>query len=155
MQSINRILLATDFSDDSAHALDHAKEFARRFGAQIIVLHADEMLAVVPGSNLAEERRSVAQAELDRIVKHLSDRDLSAVAVLRPGVPADEIVKLADDRIVDLIVMGTHGRSGLSHLLMGSVAEHVVRRASCPVLTVPNPLRHLSAAAGHAVATAR
>jgi len=142
MQPINRILLATDFSEDSSHALEYAKEIARRFGAQLIVLHADEMLAVVPGSNLAEQRRSTAQAALDRTIKDLESKDLSAVSVLRPGVPADEIVKMANDRIVDLIVMGTHGRTGLESLLMGSVAEHVVRRAPCPVLTVRNPNRH-------------
>ncbi|HYC23640.1 MAG TPA: universal stress protein [Candidatus Bathyarchaeia archaeon] len=142
MQPINRILLATDFSEDSSHALEYAKEIARRFGAQLIVLHADEMLAVVPGSHLAEQRRSAAQAALDSTIKDLESKDLSAVSVLRPGVPADEIVKMANDRIVDLVVMGTHGRTGLESLLMGSVAEHVVRHAPCPVLTVRNPNRH-------------
>jgi nucleotide-binding universal stress UspA family protein len=140
MYQINRILVATDFSDDSAHALEHAKELARRFGSQI-VLHADEMLAVVPGSNLAVERRNAAQEQLDRIAKELNDRELSTVSVLRPGFASEEIVKLARDRVVDLIVMGTHGLTGIAHLLLGSVAEHVVRHAPCPVLTVRSPRR--------------
>jgi nucleotide-binding universal stress UspA family protein len=93
------------------------------------------------GSNLAEQRRSTAQTALDRTTKELESKDLSAVAVLRPGVPADEIVKIANNRFVDLIVMGTHGRTGLKSLLIGSVAEHVVRHAPCPVLKVRDPNR--------------
>jgi universal stress protein A len=135
--SLRRILAATDFSAGAGRALAYAETVARRLGAELVLVHVSEALAVVPGSDLAERQRIAAREQLDAQVDELAGRGLAARAVLRAGLPFDEIVAAADAEGADLIVMGTHGRSGLSHLLMGSVAERVVRQASCPVLTVP------------------
>src|SRR5438270_642561 len=150
MPTINKILLATDFSDDSAHALDYAEELARKFGSEIVLLHADQALVPVvvgaePGSmfepvpaealgRVAEERRLLAQRELDRLSTRLRDGGLKARAILRVGSPFVEIVTAAQTENADLIVMGTHGRTGLAHLIIGSVAEHVARKAPAAVL---------------------
>ncbi len=152
--SFNRILAATDFSDDSNLSLAYAEEIARRFTAEVLVLHADQPLAPVMVSpdmgpaidagammQIAEEQRLLAQKELDKIVNRLRDGGLKARSLLRVGAPFLEIIQAAQTEGADLIVIGTHGRTGLAHMLMGSVAERVVRKAPCPVLTVRHPDR--------------
>ena len=157
MHKIDRILVPSDFSEDSTRALEYAEDFARMFGAEIVVLHVDQILAPIaigpaPGAGydpsamaavgkIAEEQRALAQRELDRIVKKLQDEGLRARGLLRSGAPFVEIVTAAQKENAGLIVMGTHGRSALAHILMGSVAERVVRKAPCPVLTVRHPDR--------------
>jgi universal stress protein A len=152
MPAISKILVATDFSEDSARALGYAEELARKFGAEIILLHVDQALTPVimspePGTGfdpaifeasdrIAEERRLIAQRELDRTVNRLRESGLKARSVLRVGAAFVEIIVTAQSEAVDLVVMGTHGRSGLVHMLIGSVAERVVRKCPCPVLTV-------------------
>ncbi len=151
--TFTRIVAATDFSDDSGHAFEYAEEMARKFAAEIIVLHVDQPLAPVMVGDLgpsldiatmnriAEEQRLLAQRELDRLVNRLRDAGLKARSLLRVGAPFLEIISAAQGEGADLIVMGTHGRTGLSHVLMGSVAERVVRTSACPVLTVHHPAR--------------
>ena len=136
METVGRLLVATDFSDDSARALVWGKELARRFGAEIVVLHVEELLAGAPSSDLAVERHRAAEQGLERLVAQLREGGFAARGVLRAGTAFEDIVDVALAEPVDLIVLGTHGRSGLFHLLMGSVAERVVRHAHCPVLTV-------------------
>jgi nucleotide-binding universal stress UspA family protein len=152
--SFSKIIAATDFSDDSARALQYAEELARKFGAEMIVLHVDQPLAPVmltpefgPGldtgamNRIAEEQRLLAQRELDKTVTRLRDSGLKARSLLRVGAPFMEIIHAAQTEAADLIVMGTHGRSGLAHVLMGSVAERVVQKAPCAVLTIRHPGR--------------
>jgi nucleotide-binding universal stress UspA family protein len=151
--TFTKILAATDFSDDSSYALDFAEELARRFSAEILVMHVDQPLAPVmvselsPGldvgamSRIAEEQRLLALRELDRTTARLRDAGLKSRGLLKVGAPFLEIINAAHGEGADLIVLGTHGRSGLAHVLMGSVAERVVRKAHCPVLTIRHPDR--------------
>ncbi len=157
MPAISKILVATDFSDDAALALSHAEELARKFSAEIILLHVDQALTPViispepgtgfdpgmfeAGERIAEERRLIAQRELDRTVNRLRDSGLKARGILRVGAAFVEIIAAAQAEAVDLVVLGTHGRSGLAHILIGSVAERVVRKCPCAVLTVRQPGR--------------
>jgi len=136
------ILHPTDFSDRSAHALRLACSLARDYGARLVVLHVAEpppppyeQGVMLPTSvDLDEER-----ADLERLA--VPDDDVIRVERrFEKGDPATVTLRVADEVRADLIVMGTHGRTGLSRLLMGSVAEQVVRRARCPVLTVKTPL---------------
>jgi nucleotide-binding universal stress UspA family protein len=155
MPTFTKILAATDFSVDSQYALQYAEEVARKFGAEIILLHVDQPLAPVmigdvgPSldintmNRIAEEQRLLAQRELDRMVGRLRDSGLKARSLFRVGAPFLEIINAAQSEAADLIVTGTHGRSGLNHVLMGSVAERVVRKSPCPVLTVRHPDRKL------------
>jgi universal stress protein A len=148
-----KILAPTDFSDDSSHALAFAEELARRFSAEIILLHVDQPLAPVmvselsPGldigamSRIAEEQRLLALRELDMMIARLRDSGLKSRGLLKVGAPFLEIVHAAYVEGADLIVLGTHGRTGLAHVLLGSVAERVVRKAHCPVLTIRHPDR--------------
>jgi nucleotide-binding universal stress UspA family protein len=149
MIDLHRILAPTDFSKHSDNALRYAAAFAEKFGAEIILLHVVQDLSwfvpeavLVAGAMPAtpiEQFVAAARTALQRVVDGLN---LPGVAV-RPevveGVPFDAIVRFAKDKEVDLIVMGTHGHTGLAHLLLGSVAEKVVRKAPCPVLTVRHP----------------
>jgi len=153
MAFLGKILLATDFSDDSVNARRFAEELAHRFSAEIIVLHVDQPLAPVMVGELgpafdvsamtqiAEEQRLAAQRELDRIVAELRGAEIKARSLLRVGAPFVEIVQAARSEAADLIILGTHGRTGLAHVLLGSVAERVVQKAGCAVLTVRHPDR--------------
>jgi universal stress protein A len=153
MAFLGKILLATDFSDDSVNARRFAEELAHKFSAEIIVLHVDQPLAPVMVGELgpafdvsamtqiAEEQRLAAQRELDRIVGELREAEIKARSLLRVGAPFVEIVQAARSEAADLIVLGTHGRTGLAHVLLGSVAERVVQKAGCAVLTVRHPDR--------------
>ncbi len=148
-----KILAPTDFSDDSKNALAYAIELAQKFGSEIIVEHVDQPLSPVmigdlsPGldmstvNRIAEEQRLMALKELDQEIARLREAGIKARSLMRVGAPFLEIVNAAQSEGVDLIVMGTHGRTGLAHVLMGSVAGRVVNKAHCPVLTVRHPDR--------------
>lgn len=120
---IRELLFATDFSDASAPAGRVAMRMARRHGARLHVLHV-----VPPVTDPVLSRRALG--DLARTLG-------SDVSRLRSGAPARQIVAYAGENAIDLIVVGAHGRTGLSRVLLGSVAEAVVRRAPCPVLVVP------------------
>jgi nucleotide-binding universal stress UspA family protein len=157
MPNIAKILAPTDFSEDSNHALTYAEELASKFGAELILLHVAQALAPVsfglePGitpdplaletiGRIAEEQRLAAQRELDRMVNRLRESGLKARGMLRVGAAFMEIIGTAQSESADLIAMGTHGRTGLAHILLGSVADRVVHKAPCPVLTVRHPDR--------------
>lgn len=133
-----KILFPTDFSEASQAAFDHAVMLARDTGATLLIAHVDEPTlpyteAYVALPDTTEETRQRLQAivPLDATI-HCEHR-------LLRGDAAQEIVRLANEEQVDLIVMGTHGRTGLRRLLMGSVAEAVVRHAACPVYTIKQP----------------
>ena len=121
---VREILVATDFSDEAEAAVRLAVEYARRFGARLHVLHVFSHGEVEVTRLLAD---TAALAAPDVAVT------MSSIA----GDPAEEILHYAQRHPVDLIVVGTHGRSGFSRVLLGSVAERVVRGATTPVLTVP------------------
>jgi len=141
MLPIHTILHPTDFSDRSRHALHLACALARDYEARLVVLHAVPVSVFAYGEGVVppEPELLVAEAreQLDRLV--IPDRDLPAERVVEEGDPAAVIVHAARELPADLIVLGTHGRTGLGRLLMGSVAEQAVRRAACPVLTVTTP----------------
>ena len=152
MTGIQRILLPTDFSATSDEAFRYATRLALSLGAGLNLLH-------VPGTagHNFEASFPFAQFETatrERLVALVSQEELARLQpeyAVRIGTPAQEIVRYAEVREIDLIVMGTHGRTGLAHLVMGSVAEQVVRTAPCPVLLV----RHAKAANVSAPAIAR
>jgi nucleotide-binding universal stress UspA family protein len=137
MFTLNRILVPIDFSDASRAALECAMTVARGCGARLYLLH-------VPGaSGEAFEADFAFGAFEDAGWPQFTPATGGAAGLPQPpqfavriGPPAAEIIRYASDRDVDVIVMGTHGRTGLGHLVMGSVAEQVVRGAACPVLTL-------------------
>ena len=148
MINIANVLVATDFGDASASALAYGREFARTFGARLHVLHVVENPALWMGPETAgfdlvrlqADLEARAQAQLDRLVTQEDREQLRAVSVIRTGrATAVEIVGQAKLANIDIIIMGTHGRRAMTHLMMGSVAEKVVRLAPCPVLTVRHP----------------
>jgi nucleotide-binding universal stress UspA family protein len=142
MIQMSNVLVAVNFDDASNVALVYARSLARNFGARLHVLHVMENLFLRP---MANDPRAIEAGITKRLLDCLTDEDrtvLHAVPVIRKSdEPADEIVKYAKSEGIDLIVMGTHGRPGIAHLLMGSVAEKVVRTAPCPVLTLRHPER--------------
>jgi nucleotide-binding universal stress UspA family protein len=140
-----RILVPLDFSTPSDAALDYARIVAARFGASLHLLHVaeDPYRALYSAEVFVPEMEGLRDEILGDATGRLKDRlrdsemtELHATAEAIIGTPASSIVEYAGGREIDLIVMGTHGRGGMSHLLMGSVAERVVRMAPCPVLTV-------------------
>jgi nucleotide-binding universal stress UspA family protein len=143
------ILAATDFSENSKAALAYARELAYALGSTLHVLHvAGNVVASAIGVEgyttdfiaLQREIEDSARRQLDALVTEDDRRTLAAKPiVLTSNAPAQSIVSYAKDAGVDLVVVGAHGRSPMAHLLMGSVAERVVRLASCPVLTVRHP----------------
>ena len=153
MPNFNKILAPSDFSEDSKLALGYALTLAQKFSSEIIVVHVDQPLAPVmvselnPGldvstmNRIAEEQRLLALKELDDTVGRLRESGVKTRGLMRVGAPFLEIIHAAQSEVADLIVMGTHGRTGLAHVLMGSVAERVVNKAPCPVLTVRHPDR--------------
>ncbi len=154
MSSIRTILDRTDLSAHSRYAFRLARLLARDHGARLVVLfvHSSPDPMVSYGPALERLQPPEDRARLERALRRFRARD-SGVAVehrLAEGEPAEEILRVAQKVGCDLIVMGTHGRTGLGRLLMGSVAEQVVRRAPCPVLTVKAPFPAASPAAAPA-----
>jgi len=150
MIRIDHILMPTDFSVTSDLALDYAREIAQRFGASLHLLHVVEA-PFVHGpfasdmfiDETADVRRAILEdvrARLARRVRRREGEVPAASAEIVTGHSAETIVKHAGHLGADLIVMGTHGRTGLAHLLIGSVAERVFRTAPCPVMTVRMPV---------------
>ena len=131
---LERVLVATDFSRCSLRALERGEELARRLGAELLLLH----VAGVPvaGSRTAAAAHGDAERELAATVEQVVHHGVRARGLLREGAPDEEILAAAAAEGASLIVVGTHGRTGLAHVLLGSVAERVVRAAPCPVLTV-------------------
>ena len=142
MIQLQQILVATDFSEVSSAAIDYGRALARTFGASLHLLHVMENPFLRP---TAADPHAIKTATLRHLFERLTDDDrmaLHATAALETSDdPAGEIVKYARTNAIDLIVLGTHGRGGMAHLLLGSVAEKVVRTAPCPVLTVRHPER--------------
>jgi nucleotide-binding universal stress UspA family protein len=148
MIDLHRILVPTDFSKHSHNALSYAIAFAEKFGAELYLLHVVQDLAMFipdavtitpPLAPPIEQLTAAVRAALERVVDENQLRGKQVHTEVREGTPFYEIIQFAKDNKIDLIVMGTHGHSGLVHVLMGSVTEKVVRKAPCPVLSVRHP----------------
>jgi nucleotide-binding universal stress UspA family protein len=163
-ESINRILVPVDFSPPSERAVRYATTLANRFGARVALLHVVEdpfvtgawqSEAFVPNvPELLNDLITAARGHLGDLKKSLAAHGFVVETDVITGQPARAIVEHASTGGFDLIVMGTHGRTGLSHALMGSVAERVVQRAPCPVLTVREAAPTTAKGATTAAATA-
>ncbi len=146
MIELKRILVPTDFSEFSRPALMYGCAMASRFESELHLLHVCPDAAMLTPEidglgavNLLEQAEAFeasAKEQLKQLPPDGWENGRDVVRATTVGPPFFEIIKYAQEQDIDLIVLGTHGRSGLMHLLMGSVAENVVRKASCPVLTV-------------------
>ena len=145
--TIRKILVPTDFSAHSRVAQTWAAELARRYEASITLAHVYQPISyalpegyVLPSASLLADLEVNLGRALDDAQKQLaSSTDVPVDTALMQGVPFAEIVRFAREGSYDLIVLSTHGRTGIKHALLGSVAEKVVRKAPCPVLTVRPP----------------
>lgn len=142
--SLERMLVPIDFSDCSLDALEYAVQVARRSGASIRLLHVLEPVSYGLDFSLLhvakrEKMREAIGERLSELAEALVEADVRTNVELHGGLPSDSILDRAKIMSADLIVMGTHGRRGLSHTISGSVAEAVLRKSSCPVLTVRSP----------------
>jgi len=144
--TVKRILVPTDFSETADKALAYAKDLATRIGASLHLVHvfkdpyavsacAPEVYTPVPAEVRERAMEEVRERLLERLDADEEQQFRGSRGVVR-GLIAPQIVDYAENQDIDLIVIGTHGRRGVAHLLLGSVAEHVVRTAACPVLTV-------------------
>ncbi|MFY0527042.1 universal stress protein [Archangium gephyra] len=146
MSKIQRILVPVDFSETSKRALEYADLFVKSFDAKLDVLHVWRP-SEYAGDEMVVLTRSEPELTLSTYLRNHADQQLTAFLenvphakrMLEAGDPAHVIAKVAGEGGYDLIIMGTHGRTGLSHMMMGSVAEKVVRLAPCPVLTYRAP----------------
>ncbi len=144
MEQFEKILFATDFSENSEHAFDYALTLARKFGSRLIIIHVINEPVDLRGfyvphisfEKLEKEIEEGAEKMMQKFcrtkIKDFSNYETLIVA----GIPYEEILKKADAEKASLIVMGTQGRKGIDHFLFGSTAERVVRTAKCPVMTI-------------------
>lgn len=147
MLPIRRILFPTDFSEHAEYAWTHALTFAQEFGAEVHLLHVvappprlTEAYAVnFDPEKMVKALTAEANTAMDRQVEAAKGRGLIFRREVRVGMDFREIIDYATKHEMDLIVMATHGRTGLAHVLLGSVAEKIVRKAPCPVLTIKHP----------------
>jgi nucleotide-binding universal stress UspA family protein len=146
MIKIARILWPVDFSEHARHALQHAVAIARWYDSTITALHVHSGYRVVGDApefamveyddlTTAEERRLTS--EVERFIEKDGEIEVPLNIVVATGAPAREVLKHADGMPADLVIMGTHGRSGFERLILGSVTERVLRKAPCPVMSVP------------------
>jgi nucleotide-binding universal stress UspA family protein len=142
--NIQRILAPTDFSELSKQGLTSAQELAEAFGAKLLLLHVVEpppypVEGIVPshlGATLLDDLERQASNDLAQMLSETHGSKVEVTRRVVVGIPYRKIVEVAEEEKSDLIVMTTHGRTGLSHLVMGSVTEKIVRTAPCPVLTI-------------------
>jgi nucleotide-binding universal stress UspA family protein len=149
IMQVKSILLPTDFSECGNYALSYATSLARTFGASIIAVHVIEtivptvgysgMTEPLPIADITEQLEDSAERELPRLAECEECAGLEIEELIVHGEAASEIVRVAKEREVDLVVISSHGRTGLGRMLFGSTAEAVVRHASCPVLVVKPP----------------
>ncbi len=141
MISLKKIMVPTDFSEHSSKAVRYGEELALKFNAELVLIHVMEIAPILYTEGAVFPFEST-KAMTDAAIKHLeqvvveSDNLVKVSRTVVEGSPFVEIVRQAKENSVDLIVIGTHGRGAIAHMLMGSVAEKVVRKAPCPVLVV-------------------
>jgi nucleotide-binding universal stress UspA family protein len=147
MAAFKEIVVATDFSEYSLRAIEYGAEIAAKFESHVTLVYvvepvlqtADLTWTTVDFEELNKSHREMAEKQIGKIVEEKFPKGVRCDTAVLFGKPFVEILKCAKDRGADLIVMATHGRGAISHLLMGSTAEKVVRKAPCPVLTVKHP----------------
>ncbi len=146
--NFQRILLGTDFSKSSSHALGYAIVMAKRFSSEILLVHVVQPPPALvtgfasSGFDMVDGSAGIIRQAQDRmggLIEEIAHNGIPVTAYCREGLPFDELLTVASEKSVDLIILGTHGHTGLSHVFLGSVAEKVVRQARCPVLTVRHP----------------
>ena len=144
MKAIEKILVATDFSEYSEEACEYAITLAKKFNASLTVLHVinepvDLRGFYVPHITFEQLEKEISEGAVKMLDKFCSE-NMGEFAdyetVVTTGVPYEEIVRIAEEKAVSMVVIGTHGRTGLDHLIFGSTAERVVRTSHCPVLTI-------------------
>lgn len=141
---IKTILFPTDFSQGARAAMDYALAMAQDYKAKLILLYVIQDISIaewyIPSSisaaDLVEDMQKSADREMEKWGNEVAAKVPSVERMVVRGVPFVEIIRTAKDRHADLIVIGTHGRTGIDHMLFGSTAEKVVRKSTCPVLTV-------------------
>jgi len=147
MKDFSKILFATDFSEISEYAFDYALTLAKKFGSKLIVMHVinepvDLRGFYVPHISFDSLEQEISTSA-ERMMLEFCSQRLSDVpdyeTVVASGIPYEEILRKVEEDDVSLVVLGTHGRAGIDHLLFGSTAERVVRRARCAVMTVRPP----------------
>jgi nucleotide-binding universal stress UspA family protein len=142
---MKKVLVAVDFSDGAARAVRTGLDVAAKFGARLHILHVLHDPSEAPGFYSAKKAGKKVWRNMEQSAQDMMDAFVKANVKTRrkfdveivSGLPPAQILRVATREDVDLIVLGTHGRSGWERLLLGSVADHVVRRATCPVLTIP------------------
>lgn len=147
MITIKKILCPTDFSDFSLYAITYAVSFARQYKAKLLLLHVLDVFLhdpayVVPyvaDRSIFEDFEKKARARLEELGKKNVPAGMDTELIVRAGRAFVEIIRAAREKEVDMIVIATHGRTGLSHAMFGSTAERVVRKAPCPVLSIKHP----------------
>jgi nucleotide-binding universal stress UspA family protein len=140
MFPIRTILHPTDFSTYSDNAFRLASALARDHGSRLIVLHVSTPLVVAYGDMILPAAKVDYKQLKDKLLALAGPEPVRVEHLLEEGEPVPEILRVARETNCDLIVMGTHGRRGVGRLLMGSVAEQVMRQAPCPVVTVKTPI---------------
>ncbi|OGU76728.1 MAG: stress protein UspA [Ignavibacteria bacterium RBG_16_34_14] len=146
---INKVLVPIDFSDYSKSSLKYAVNFAKHFNASLILVYVIEPVIyppdfsmgqiAIPTPGLEMDKRAVE--ELDKLAEQEIPSSLPVKKIIKTGKPFVEIIETAAEEDVDLIIIATHGHSGVEHILFGSTAEKVVRKAPCPVLTLREPAK--------------
>ena len=146
MPEIKNILCPVDFSETSDYALEYALDLARQLGASVTLLHVCQLPAhpmdagdMFPLEEFENEYMTRFSKQLDELVARHAGKGVELDSRITCGIPYDEINQAADEVSADLVVIGTHGRTGLAHMLLGSVAERVVRTSRVPVLTLRKP----------------
>jgi universal stress protein A len=140
--ALKSILVPIDFSECSEKALIYARGMARQFGARIVLLHVVELsysyadMAVFDYGSIEKDLRIAAEARLRNLAKGIEKDGTAAAIEIRLGRPASAVAETAQQLGTDLIIISTHGYTGLKHVLLGSTAETIVRHAPCPVLVV-------------------
>ncbi len=149
MYSVKKILVPIDFSDFSINALRYAVNFAEHFKSKIILVYvvepavypADFSMGQVSIPAMDVDMTNRAREELTKLAKSEFMGIVETEIIIKSGKPFVEIIETASEKDIDLIIIATHGHTGVEHLLFGSTAEKVVRKAPCPVLTLREPLK--------------
>lgn len=154
--NIKKVLVPVDFSDYSKSSLRYAVNFAKHFKADICLVYVVEPMVyppdfsmgqiAIPSVDIEMDKRAVE--ELNNLAKKEIPPDINSKVIVKTGKPFVEIVETASEENVDLIIIATHGHTGIEHVLFGSTAEKVVRKAPCPVLTLREPIKGFEFKAG-------
>lgn len=147
--NINKILVPIDFSDYSKSALRYAVSFAKLFNSEMVLIYVVEPVIYPPDFSMGQiaipslntEWDKTAIEQLEKLSKSEIPGNIKVKTLVKTGKPFVEIIETATDENIDLIIIATHGHSGVEHILFGSTAEKVVRKAPCPVLTLREPIK--------------